>query len=1836
MHFLDNQTRFVISRHYFLTLFRKNFQFNQIHCFPMTAKRIANLLIALCCFVLPLLLPSCGGGEISIASKNFNDEVQRFQNLQFTFDTPLIADSLTGNWDTVSYLEFTPKISGKFRWTSPVDLEFSPSSGFKPATDYVAALTDALLRNTKGKSLSANKEIKFHTTYLTLSAANGFWTKSQIGKVELRALLQFTETVSPDDVAKLLFVSADGTPLKHSVPQQIAGQQIVVSIADLENMPTGYPTLKIKIDKGLRCVESGSLTHEPQEISFAMPSRDKIAVTGINASFEGSEPIINVTTSQSVENTDIRSLVSISPDVSGISVEQAEQGLIIKGNFLAEQTYSITISGRLIGVIGSEMRNAYSQYVQFGEMSPTIEFTEKKAMYLSSKGEKTIGLRIANVPKIRVQIYKIYENNVLSFMRNGSGWHDEESGEDYSNYDWMETDPYGDIIEDKYIETKNLPKYQNFRTLKLDFTDKTLFKGLYFIRVKSDDEEYLTAAKPIAISDIGLIAKETDNEITVFANSLIDAAPVGGVALQLISSNNQQIYKTTTGSDGVAVFSGIKTKAPGFKVRMITAQKDKEFTFLYFNKTRVETSRFDVGGRFDNAAGYQAFLYGDRNIYRPGETIHLTGILRDGSWGTVESIPVKLKLLLPNGNEYRSTRHTLDAQGAFESAIELPNNIVTGTYTAELYSANDILLTSQYISVEEFMPDRISVNFTAEKERYNIGETVNTNLRAANLFGPPAANRNYQMEFSLTRKQFNSRNFTDYNFDVISPNNPEFEKVSRAGKTNEAGEAHETFSIPKEYADMGILSGKIFATVFDETGRPVNRARQFDIITQNVFFGIKHFDTYVSTQRQLNVEIIAATPDGGKHSGAQARVQLVKFVWQNVVEREEWGEGFRTVSQKQEQILSERSMTISGNGSTFSFVPQASGEYEIRVYRPGTDRYVSRKFYAYGWGLTETSSFQVNKEGQIDIELDKSSYKIGDKANVLFKTPFSGKLLVTVERNRVIEHFMLQTDKRSAVLALPIKEEFLPNAYITATLFRPLDDGSMPLTVANGFAPIYVEKPSTKLPVTINAVEKSRSNVKQTITVRSGEPNSQVTIAIVDEGILQLKDFRTPDPHGYFYAKRALEVRSYNVYPLLFPEFMKRRLSAGGDGYDLNKRVNPFTAKRAKLIALWSGIIKTGSDGTATFNVDIPQFSGALRVMAVAYKNKSFGSAEKRITIADPLVISSALPRFCSPSDTLAIPVTMTNTTSKQGQATASINASGPITILGPAKITAAMQPNSEAQIIFRAVAQFSSGIASVNISASAFGETFTEKTEFSVRPAAGLLKTSGDGVVQAGQPVNVAINGSYMPSSMSAKLIVGRSPLVQFTSNLRDLAEYPYGCVEQIISTAFPQIYYTDLAKAILDKKAAPSNPGFNVQQAIRKVEAMQLYNGSVSYWQGGDAESWWGTAYAAHFLREAQQAGYDINPEIQKRMLGYLSQKIKERKTVQYRYYDAKNTLKTREIAPKEVAYSLYVLALCGREEIPSMNFYRASPNILALDSKYLLACAFRITGNDKTYYSMLPASFYGEMSEPMTGGSFASPVRDMAIALNTLLEADAENSQIPALARHLSEQIRTRGRLFSTQENAFAILALGKIARKNTSTNAEAAIYSGSKILGTASELPAAINNGIAGQTIRIAATGGTMYYFWELEGLSSDGSFKQEDNYLKVRRAYFDRKGSLITSNNFRQNDLIVVKLTVSTTDRSTVKNVVITDLLPAGFEIENPRIGAVPELSWIKDNASPEHFDIRDDRINIFTTVIGNEQHYYYLARAVSKGVFTLGPTTADAMYRGDYHSAHGSGKVRIE
>ncbi|HYM95180.1 MAG TPA: MG2 domain-containing protein, partial [Chitinophagaceae bacterium] len=1270
--------------------------------------RIKSLIVPVLIFGASFLA-ACKHNAIQLDFTNAKGEVPQLGNLIFRFNQSLVKDSMINAWDSTDYIAFEPKIPGRFRWESPDQLVFSPSQPLAPATTYKASIKSAVLRFSKYNSVKGGDDISFHTPDLTLDNSQVIWMlQDEASKIAVPQLdLYFNYRVNPEDLKDKLKVEIDGNKMDYTIITASPDNKLSLRINNLKQEDKDYDT-KIIIDKGLKPESGNNSTASPIVSDLTIPSSYVLTVQNVESDHDGMEGTIKVTTSQQLSGDDIKSYIKFDPDIK-YSVATDDNGFTITSDkFDAEKSYSFSIAKGLRGKIGGVLKEDYYGNVAFGELEANIKFTSSKAVYLSKKGSKNVEIQITNVPKVRLIISKIYENNLLMAQHYGytpvintpnyASYNNEENYYDYGGDATL-----GDVIFQKEIDTRSLPKNGDGRLLNFsDFEDRLPdFNGIYHVEVRSTKDYWVKDSRFISLSDLGLIAKEGQDKIYVFTNSIKTADPVSGVNISVYAVNNQLIGNGSTNSDGVATITYSQKDFSGFQPAMIIAKTADDFNYLPFSNTRVNTSRFEVGGKRNNPTGLDAFVYAERDIYRPGEKVNFSVVIRDRQWKSPGEIPIKMKFLLPNGKELKSFRKNLNDGGSAEGNIDISPSAITGSYTLEIYSSNDVLLASKNFSIEEFVPDRIKVNTKIDKTFLLPGQTANLSINAANFFGPPAANRNYEVEIQVKQKYFSPEKFGDYDFSLA--NQKDFhDKIMKEGKTDANGNGAETFEVKGDYKDMGLLQAGFYTTVFDETGRPVSRAVSADIYTQDIFFGIKNdWYYYYPLNQPIRFPVVAVNKDGNAVN-ATARVEVIKHEYRTVLSKS--GSYFRYESQKQDKLMIENQLSV-GSNTMYSYVPRSPGDYELRVYRPGANTYVSRDFYSYGsWGADNTS-FEVNNEGNIDIELDKKSYFSGESVKASFRTPFDGKMLITMETDKVLSYQYVNVDKRMASVDLPLSGEDVPNVYITATLIKPHEVSDIPLTVAHGFQNVKVEEKSRKIPVVIVSQKSVRSHTHQKVTVKAS-PGTYVTLAAVDNGVLQVSDFKTPDPYNYFYQKKALQVTDFDLYPLLFAEVRAKLSSTGGDaGTEMQKRVNPMPAKRVQIVSYWSGIKKTNGSGEAEFEFDIPQFSGEVRLMAVAYKGQNFGSGENTMTVADPIVISTALPRFLSPGDSVMVPVTLSNTTAKATTVSATLNVEGPIKIAGENKQSVNLVANSEGRAVFKIVANPTIGTGEVKVTVNGLGE---------------------------------------------------------------------------------------------------------------------------------------------------------------------------------------------------------------------------------------------------------------------------------------------------------------------------------------------------------------------------------------------------------------------------------------------------------------------------------------------------------------------------------------------------
>lgn len=1832
---------------------------------------------------------------------NFGAQIDPEQNLTFTFPADVVPDSVVGRWDTVQLVTLQPRVPGQVRWTSRRELTFSPRQPFAPATEYQIEVHGPKAGNASG----FEGAYAVHTPALALTGARAWWAGAPgvAGAAEARLQLHFNYPVRPADVGQRLQVAVAGTKIEARTEGTNLTTDVTVVMPSVGMAGSEADPVPVvaRLAAGMPTPGSTQKTAKPLEIGTEVPPRAELNITEMTGAFADGKGLLSVFTTQPVIIDDVPALVSVSPGVV-FTVRALDNGFQLVGDFVAGKAYDVTISGQLRGAFGPTLKQDYRQGVSFGTEPPRVAFADAGRMYLGAAGARNLALTLAGVQRVQVTVAKVYETNLQNFFKAGQsyGWDNDSyqpgsdgEWEDHS-YQYYDVESVGDVLLSRTVDVKSMPRDGRNRLLHLALNelefDRAL-KGVYVIRVRDTERRWLQASQIVVVSDIGLIARQSRAGLVVFAASVKTAAPLPNVEITCFSTNNQPVAKATTGADGTVVikaeqigrglggfnraqdFAASRSSDGGgegeyyegnrsddampatngrFEIGLLTARQGQDFSMLDLNRSRIDVARFDVGGLQSNTARYLAFCYGDRDLYRPGDTIRTNTLVREpDGWKPVVKVPIKVRLLLPSGREYQAQHLTLDDQGAAPATFIIPTTVMTGRWTLEVLTGNDVLLSSRKLSVEEFMPDRMRVKVDVSHPVVQAGQSQIVNVTANTLFGPPAANRRYEIEVSLKRAEFQPKGYDDYRFDLASHNGDALERLEHmtsSGELDAQGKVSQFIGLPA-LQDLGLLTGTAFVAVFDETGRPVNRLADFKMPTQTTMYGVGRFDSWLGTNRALAVPIVALTPDGKPRAGAPVQVEIIRRVWETVLESN-YGR-FSYNSQPREKSVFRQQLTTGPDGRvSLSYTAIASGDYEVRIGRPGSGTWVAAPFYAYGFGNTTSNAFAVNNEGRVDISPDKERYRVGETAKLLLKTPFKGRLLVTVERDKVIQHYQITTDARSASIDVPLTTDCLPNVFVTVTAIRPHGGGGdeTPLTVARGYQPLIVEAPEAKLPVAITVAEKSRSRRALPISVKTA-PNARVTLAIVDEGILQMKDFKTPDPYGFFYQRRALEVLGYDLYPLLFPERNVGSVGAavGGDAFSLAKRVNPFKSKRVRLVSIWSGVLKADGSGVARFTAKVPQFSGALRVMAVAYKDNAFGSEEREVKVADPVVISAALPRFLSPRDTIAVPVTLTNTTNAAAPATASLTVSGPMRVVGAVTVTTSVPANAETQVRFRLVAPAGVGTGAVEVVVKTLGETFRDRTELAVRPAAALTSFAESGSITGGETRTLDFGATaYLPGTLTARLTVGRSPMARFSDDLRYLIQYPYGCLEQTVSAAFPQLYYPDLARALGQSPGQAGyqptryNPGWHVQEAIRKLESMQQPDGSLSYWPGGTETNWWASTYAAHFLTEAQRAGQPVNRGVLDRLLTYLSAQTRPRPTVSETLLDAQGKPTARIIAKREALYSLYVLALHQRADASTLNYYKANLPLLAAESRYLLAAALLVSGNVPAARGGVPASFNpaAEAAQRNLSGDFASPLRDEAIGLLALLDVSPDHPTVPLLARRLSQQLGS-ARWYSTQERSFALLALGKQARRDAASTVTATLAAGARQLARFDGPPLVVSDGLAGQAVRVQTAGkGPLYFTRELEGIPTDRRrVPLVDENLLVRREFLTRAGlGLPDEATFRQGDLVVVRLTLrSPATVAQVPNVAVADLLPAGLEIENPRLGPQREIEWAQNNFEPEYLDVRDDRLTLFTTATPEPKVFYYLARAVTAGTFEQAPITAAAMYDATYRSTSGGGVVRV-
>jgi uncharacterized protein YfaS (alpha-2-macroglobulin family) len=1023
----------------------------------------------------------------------------------------------------------------------------------------------------------------------------------------------------------------------------------------------------------------------------------------------------------------------------------------------------------------------------------------------------------------------------------------------------------------------------------------------------------------------------------------------------------------------------------------------------------------------------------------------------------------------------------------------------------------------------------------------------------------------------------------------------------------------------------------VSSTVLEPGGRGVTAYKGFVIHPRATYVGIRRTEEgYARPDQETKFQFVVTDTDGDLLGDRAVEVLFYRVYWHSVLKRSGSRGYYRYVSEKVEELDEQFTIQSADKPKTFSVTPTEYGRYLVVVRDVETESSASMSFYSSGWGY---SPWAMENPDRVEIDPDKAVYNSGQTAQLQIRSPFPGKLILTVERDRILYHNIVTLDSNTAIISIPITDDFAPNAYVSVHLIRSTIalDRDMP-AAAFGVVPLMINNDANKLSIEFDVPSEIRPKTTLPIEFHvSGfkGKSPHVTIAAVDEGILQLTDFQTPDPFRFFFGKRRLSVSSHDMYKLILPEIEPTPESAPGDIEASRKRhLTPTAIRRVKPVAFWSGILETDRDGFGRVSFDIPQFNGTLRLMAVAYADDMFGNAQRDLLVREPIVITPTFPRFIGSGDSLVIPVGVFNGTGSDGTFSVDISIDGDLAIAGEDRLTASVPDQKEKYVFFHAIADKTLGKVHISVTASGNGENSEVSADIPVRPPVPFTTLSGTGSIDAGDTLSFVFPGDWIPGTAEFSLQVSSMPTVRFARSLQYLLRYPHGCVEQTTSRLFPLLYFDQLAQNVEPELFEKNGSEYFIEEGIMKLENLQLSSGAFSYWPRGGYIHNWSSVYASHFLVEARRAGYEVSTRVYDRMMNALKRAAAGARQ------DDRHSYQTS-------AYACYVLALAGNPDRSTMHFIKDSRlDKLSEYSQYQLAGAFALSGDMNNARALLPktAALRDEDSERESGGNFNSPVRAKAIILDVLTEIDPRSPLIPRLVEDLSDAASKDGRWRTTQENAFAFLALGKLLSKQGEIDYTGSIaVDGNRIADFDTGNHRFKSKDWSGKKATISVEGsGTCYFYWRADGLPSGLHVDEFDNDLVVRRKYLSESGEEIHYADFKQGNLVVAEITIlAPNDR--IDNVAIVDMLPAGFEIENPRLQSRKGITWIGDKAwKPGYMDIRDDRLIIYGDFShGRTESFYYTLRAVTRGRFTVPSIRAEAMYSPMKASVASSGEIIV-
>lgn len=1546
-----------------------------------------------------------------------------------------------------------------------------------------------------------------------------------------------------------------------------------------------------------------------------------------------------------------------SQDFDALLVVKDANGAAVKGSWVlddkgrvlrfpsveAAKDYEVTLKAGLSAADGTRLGKDDTRKVHTGELDPAVGFASQGSV-LPARESRGLPVVSINVPEVDVEFLRVTEKQLPKFFaeyqrggRRGSWDLDSEYGD---------STPLGKLAEPVYLNRFVLGGKPNERVLTyLPIQDIRELQdpGLYFAVMKRTGKfagEFETAF--FTVSDIGLHTRAYKDKLFVHTASLQDGSATGSVELKVLDARGEAILAGKTDGNGNALLN--YTLDAG---HVLVATRGKDVSMLPFNQPALDLSEFAVAGR--EQAWFDVFAWSGRDLYRPGETVRISALLRDNDGRPVPAPkqgggqPVFLRLKQPDGKVFRETRLQPGAQGylSFEQAI--PTEAPTGRWQVEFRTdpASKEAVQGMTLRIEEFLPERMKLDLDAAQPVLKPGQALKLKATAAYLYGAPASGNRFTAKLAVAVEQHPLEQLPGYFFGDPTMELPKDAKDIIDTTLPESGVLQEDIALPAEAKPRSTIAALVSGSVYETGGRTVNRTLKRVLWPADALVGIRPlFDDKEGADANANAgfELVRVDAAGKPRPGKGLKATLVRelrdYHW-NYDEDGGWDYDFTRRFENKDT----RTLEVGAGASKIDF-PVEWGEYRLDVFDPATGLTTRYPFRA-GWSWDDQNRGLDARPDKVKLALDKTGYKAGDTLKVTVTPPHAGKGLLMVESDRML-YVQAIDAKPGSTFSIPVTKDWeRHDIYVTALVFR---GGSAPSKItparAVGVAHVPMDRRDRRVAVGLSVPRQMRpeQNLPVTVSVPAlAGKLAHVTVSAVDVGILNITRFPVPDANAQFFAQRRLGVDAYDIYGRVIESFEggSARIRFGGDMALAALPQAKRPTSRVQTVDLFSGPVKLDGKGNARVALRVPDFNGTLRVSALVYSDTHYGNRDRETVVRAPIVAEASLPRVLAPGDRSTVTLDVQNFTGKAGAFKVLVNGEGPLDI-GEGSRTADLPADAKRTLTFPIVAGEGYTTAQVRVRVEGNGFKVDRRYDVPVRAGWPAVLRSRTQVLDSLAPVEMGAGfaDGLMPGSVTARMTVSALPPIPFASALKGALEYPYGCAEQTTSKGYAALELDDATAKMLGIDGLEARKRRErMEGAFGRLASMQVANGHFSMWGNDDYVNPGLTPYIAEFLLDAREGGFAVPETVLQKALTRLNEDLLAG-GAQFYGYDRRDHLKFAN-----QAYAGYVLARVNRAPLGTLRALYDNERGKSLTGLPLvhLGIALTLQGDKARGAKAITEGFARTGDRPEYLGDYGTQLRDDALMIALVHERKLARPEYDRRAISLGRELdarRNSGWLWLSTQEQVALARLGKALMVD-----QKKLVSGQWSIGGESQAVAPVR--LFGRSVDHAALArglrfkpeGSPPLYASLDVAGIPRSAPAPDNrQVGIERRYYTTDGNEWKGGTLKEGEALIVR--VGITPHVAMPDALFTDLLPAGLEIENFNLGDAKQWAEvvvdgiaISDRGSAadvKHEEFRDDRyVAALKLERGSTAKVFYLVRAVTPGTYTVPPSLVEDMYRPD-------------